>query len=206
MAVEEHDPHTGYSTTGHEWNGIKELNTPVPRAVYFFYCSRFCSQLSAGCCCRRGQRARPIAEGCLGSTNAMTWRYRFGKLRLNATVGRSRSSPKSFADIQADPHLMTTVRQVGRTMFGDNCAACHGADAKGSTGFPNLRRRHGCGAAPASNRRDDPSGHKLYSQGQSRFANAGVWTGSSHFARRDPRRHRICEDAVRSCGDDEYPP
>ena len=36
MAVEERDNHTGYLTTGHEWNGIKELNTPVPRAVYFF--------------------------------------------------------------------------------------------------------------------------------------------------------------------------
>ena len=36
MAVDERDPHTGYMTTGHEWNGIKELNTPVPRSVYFF--------------------------------------------------------------------------------------------------------------------------------------------------------------------------
>ena len=36
MAVDERDPHTGYMTTGHEWNGIKELNTPVPRPVYFF--------------------------------------------------------------------------------------------------------------------------------------------------------------------------
>ena len=36
MAVDERDPHTGYMTTGHEWNGIKELNTPVPRLVYFF--------------------------------------------------------------------------------------------------------------------------------------------------------------------------
>ena len=36
MAVSERDPHTGYLTTGHEWNGIKELNTPVPRVVYFF--------------------------------------------------------------------------------------------------------------------------------------------------------------------------
>jgi N-terminal domain of cytochrome oxidase-cbb3, FixP len=36
MALVERDPHTGYMTTGHEWNGIKELNTPVPRVVYFF--------------------------------------------------------------------------------------------------------------------------------------------------------------------------
>ena len=36
MAIEERDPHTGSLTTGHEWNGIKELNTPVPQAVLFF--------------------------------------------------------------------------------------------------------------------------------------------------------------------------
>ena len=33
---------------------------------------------------------------------------------------------------------MTIVRQTGRTLFGDNCAACHGFDAKGGKGFPNL--------------------------------------------------------------------
>ena len=32
----ERDPQSGYLTTGHEWNGIKELNTPVPRLVWFF--------------------------------------------------------------------------------------------------------------------------------------------------------------------------
>ena len=39
MAVDheqKRDPQSGYLTTGHEWNGITELNTPVPRAVWFF--------------------------------------------------------------------------------------------------------------------------------------------------------------------------
>ena len=36
MAVTERDPLSGHMTTGHEWNGIKELNTPVPKAVWFF--------------------------------------------------------------------------------------------------------------------------------------------------------------------------
>ena len=36
MAIDERDPHTGHKTTGHEWNGIKELNTPVPKPVWFF--------------------------------------------------------------------------------------------------------------------------------------------------------------------------
>jgi cytochrome c oxidase cbb3-type subunit 3 len=43
-----------------------------------------------------------------------------------------------FAAIQADPRLMTRVRQVGRTLFGDNCAVCHGRTAQGGDGFPNL--------------------------------------------------------------------
>ena len=48
VAVDERDPHTGYLTTGHEWNGIKELNTPVPKAVYFFLVVTRCSPSSTG--------------------------------------------------------------------------------------------------------------------------------------------------------------
>ena len=36
MATERHDPATGRLTTGHEWNGIEELETPIPRIVFFF--------------------------------------------------------------------------------------------------------------------------------------------------------------------------
>ena len=36
MSVKERDPLTGHLTTGHEWNGITELNTRVPRAVWWF--------------------------------------------------------------------------------------------------------------------------------------------------------------------------
>ena len=43
-----------------------------------------------------------------------------------------------YQDIQADPALMQTVRETGRALFGDNCAVCHGVDAKGGPGFPDL--------------------------------------------------------------------
>src|SRR5690606_8858552 len=36
MAVAQRDPHTGYTTTGHEWNGITELNRPVPKVIWLF--------------------------------------------------------------------------------------------------------------------------------------------------------------------------
>ena len=35
MSTDERDPLTGHQTTGHEWNGITELNTRVPRAVWW---------------------------------------------------------------------------------------------------------------------------------------------------------------------------
>ena len=38
----------------------------------------------------------------------------------------------------ADPALMGIVRRDGRGLFGDNCAVCHGTDARGGPGFPNL--------------------------------------------------------------------
>ena len=41
MAVEERDPQTGYLTTGHLWNGINELNTPVPKVIYAFLIATF---------------------------------------------------------------------------------------------------------------------------------------------------------------------
>jgi cytochrome c oxidase cbb3-type subunit 3 len=49
-----------------------------------------------------------------------------------------RIESESYAAILRDPVLMGAVRQTGRTLFGDNCAACHGAAAKGNKGFPNL--------------------------------------------------------------------
>jgi cytochrome c oxidase cbb3-type subunit 3 len=41
MSVNERDPHTGHMLTGHEWNGIKELNTPVPKPVWIFLTAAF---------------------------------------------------------------------------------------------------------------------------------------------------------------------
>ena len=42
----------------------------------------------------------------------------------------------AYQDIQADPSLMQIVRETGGTLFGDNCAVCHGVDAKADLAFP----------------------------------------------------------------------
>jgi cytochrome c oxidase cbb3-type subunit 3 len=70
------------------------------------------------------QRAVVTEEVKLAALDRATWTGRIEK--------------ESFADIQKDPQLMHDVRETGRTLFGDNCAACHGRHATGGKGYPNL--------------------------------------------------------------------
>ncbi len=73
MAVEEEDPVSGQKTTGHEWNGIKELDTPVPLGVLMFLVvthvwALLCVVPGAGL----SARARPTRRGSSVSTSAST--------------------------------------------------------------------------------------------------------------------------------------
>jgi cytochrome c oxidase cbb3-type subunit 3 len=44
----------------------------------------------------------------------------------------------SLAEIEKDPALLGLARARGKTVFGDNCAPCHGSGAAGAKGYPNL--------------------------------------------------------------------
>lgn len=138
MAVTERDPHTGYLTTGHEWNGIKELNTPVPRPVYFFLAATFLFSLGYWLLFPAFPLGWTYTKGLLGIDQRTTVDEVLQRAALQRQSWTKRIETEDFAAIQADPALMTNVRQTGRTLFGDNCAACHGLNAKGSKGFPDL--------------------------------------------------------------------
>ena len=138
MAVEERDPHTGYLTTGHEWNGIKELNTPVPRAVWFFLICAFLFSVGYWILMPAWPVGVTYTKGLLGVDQRATVEQKLATAVQDRSVWTKRIEDESFAQIQADPQLMQTVRETGHSLFGDNCAACHGRDAKGNVGFPNL--------------------------------------------------------------------
>ena len=57
---------------------------------------------------------------------------------MDREVWSKKIASQDYSAIQADPALMAVVRETGHTLFGNNCAACHGLDAKGGPGFPNL--------------------------------------------------------------------
>ncbi|MBN9531067.1 MAG: cytochrome-c oxidase, cbb3-type subunit III [Alphaproteobacteria bacterium] len=137
MAVEERDPYSGWMTTGHEWNGIKELNTPVPRAVWFFLGLAALFSLGYWILMPAWPLGRDYTRGLLG----LDQREIVAKSIAEAAADRpwlGEIANKDFPVILADPRLMADIRQTGRTLFGDNCAACHGQTAQGGPGFPNL--------------------------------------------------------------------
>ncbi|MEH2480880.1 cytochrome c oxidase cbb3-type subunit 3 [Nitrobacteraceae bacterium AZCC 2146] len=138
MAVEERDPFTGYLTTGHEWNGIKELNTPVPRAVIFFLIVTALFAVVYWILMPAWPLGVTYTKGLLGIDQRKVVAESIKEAALERSIWTRRIETESFKDIQADPRLMNVVRQTGGALFGDNCAACHGSKAEGGKGFPTL--------------------------------------------------------------------
>ena len=174
MAVEERDPHTGYMTTGHEWNGIKELNTPVPRPVYFFLIVTALFAVVYWMLMPAWPLGVTYTKGLLGIDQRTTVDESLKQAALERSVWTKRIETESFKEIQADPRLMDTVRQTGRTLFGDNCAACHGSDAQGGKGISEpddgvvalgWRSRKHC--------RNDPRRHQFRASAEQGIANDG---------------------------------
>ena len=138
MALEERDPQTGYLTTGHEWNGIKELNTPVPRIVFFFLIATALFSVVYWVLMPAWPLWSTYTKGLLGTDQRTVVDKSLKQATLSRAVWVDQINSKPFADIIKDPQLMDLVRERGRTLFGDNCAACHGRNATGGKGFPNL--------------------------------------------------------------------
>ena len=138
MAVGERDPHSGHMTTGHEWNGIKELNTPVPRAVWFFLIVTALFSLGYWILMPAWPVGKAYTRGLLGHDDKEIVNREVDRAALARSAWGQRIVVMDYGKIRADGELMMVVREHGQRLFGDNCAACHGMDAKGVKGFPNL--------------------------------------------------------------------
>ena len=144
----ERDAPSGYLTTGHEWDGIKELNTPVPRIVWFFIAVTHIWALGYLLLMPAIPLGNTYTKGILGADDraAVTESVKKAEAARAGWTGQLLS--KSYAEIERDPVLMADVRASGNALFGDNCAACHGQNGQGAPGFPNLMRSSLWGNSP----------------------------------------------------------
>jgi len=132
------DKISGTPTTGHAWDGIKELNTPMPRWwVWLFYVTIVWS-VGYWVVYPAWPTLAGYTRGVVGYTNrtqvavdlAALQQARGDKVAALAQVG--------LAEIEKDPTLLTLARAQGKAAFGNNCAPCHGLGATGAKGYPNL--------------------------------------------------------------------
>lgn len=140
MSVGERDPHTGHMTTGHEWNGIKELNTPVPKIVYFFLIVTTIFGLIWMFLMPSWPFIHSYYKGVLGLDQKQIVAVELDKGIALRAPWVDQVIADDFANIQNNPELMKNVLAAGHRLFGDNCAACHGEDGKGNIdmGAPDL--------------------------------------------------------------------
>ena len=138
MADVERDPVTGRDTTGHEWNGIKELDTPIPRGVLMFLIVTHVWAIFWWFMVPAWPLGVTYTKGLLGIDQQTTVEARVidGQQQRSGWTTRLESEP--YDTILADEALMRTVRDTGRQLFGDNCAACHGRDGRGRANYPDL--------------------------------------------------------------------
>jgi cytochrome c oxidase cbb3-type subunit 3 len=138
MGVIERDPYTGHGTTGHEWNGVKELNTAVPWVVWAFLIASVIFSVVWWILMPAWPLGTTYTKGLLGDDVRKDVAAHLQAAKEERSVWTQRIDKEDFAAIQADPALMKDVRETGHALFGDNCAACHGRKATGGPGYPDL--------------------------------------------------------------------
>lgn len=135
-----HDEVTGVDTTGHEWDGIKELNNPLPRWwLWTFYIT-----IIWGIGYTIAYPAWPLVEGAtaglLGySTRAEVAADIAAVDAQNAEVSARLASAELSALETTDPAYQYGVAG-GAAVFRSYCSQCHGSGAAGvqAAGYPNL--------------------------------------------------------------------
>lgn len=138
MSVRERDPLTGHETTGHEWNGIAELNTRVPRAVWFFIIVIHIYALIAWILLPTWPLIVTYTGGVLGIDQRRDVADDIATAEAARAVWRDRIAAGTLEEIRADPALMAAVDATGPALYGNNCLVCHGQGGRGGPGFPDL--------------------------------------------------------------------
>ncbi len=132
------DKVSGVETTGHEWDGIKELNNPLPRWwLWTFY---GCIVWAIGYTVLFP--AWPMVSAATGGLLGYSSRADLQQTLAEASAARQgvvdRIASSSLAEVMADPELARYATAAGSSAFKVNCSQCHGTGATGAPGYPNL--------------------------------------------------------------------
>ena len=122
---------SGDNTTGHVWDGdLRELNNPLPSWWMWLFILTVVFSLGY----------LVLYPGAGGREGAFGWSST-GQHQAEQEAARAAMAPvyARYAQASAETLMQDPAAMgIGERLFVNNCAACHGSDARGSKGFPNL--------------------------------------------------------------------
>lgn len=138
MTNRERDEVSGTETTGHEWDGLKELDTPLPRWWLFIFYATIVAAIIYWVLMPAWPMGNGYTKGILGWSDRANVAADVQGLRSARAPMFERLATATSTDIAGDPELQQFARAAGASVFGDYCATCHGAGGAGAPGFPVL--------------------------------------------------------------------
>lgn len=133
------DEVSGVQTTGHEWDGIRELDNPLPRWWLWVFYATIAASLVYWVLMPAWPGISGYTKGTRGHSDRANVAAEIEKLNASRAVVGAALMASTLEQIEADPELQSFALAAGGAAFGDNCATCHGAGGAGARGYPNLR-------------------------------------------------------------------
>ncbi|UVC15119.1 cytochrome-c oxidase, cbb3-type subunit III [Mesorhizobium onobrychidis] len=138
MSGEYIDEVSGVSTTGHEWDGIKELNNPLPRWWVITFYVTIVWAIGYTIAYPAWPMLRSATRGVLGYSSRNDVKNELAVTEVAKGKYVAALQAKTVSEIAADDALREFAITAGGAAFKVNCVQCHGSGAQGSKGFPNL--------------------------------------------------------------------
>ena len=138
MSAREIDQVTGVETTGHEWDGVKELNKPLPKWWVWTFYATIVWAIGYWIAYPPGRRFPATPRACSATASARWWRARSAAAKAAQSQYRDKLAATPIDKVKADADLLRFAIAGGGAAFQANCAPCHGRGAQGFAGYPNL--------------------------------------------------------------------
>jgi cytochrome c oxidase cbb3-type subunit 3 len=132
------DTVTGVPTTGHEWDGIKELDKPLPKWWVWTFYATILWAIAYWIVYPAWPTLTGYTKGMLGYSQRAVVTSDVKAAEVAQGRLRELLAAASFDRIKAEPDLLRFAMAAGAAAFQNNCAPCHGRGAQGFSGYPNL--------------------------------------------------------------------
>lgn len=138
MSNKEIDELSGTETTGHEWDGIKELNTPLPRWWLWTFYATIVWAIGYAIAYPAIPLIDSATAGVLGYSSRANLATQVASAQDAQSVYLTKIADADVTSIAADDELARFARAGGKSAFKVYCSQCHGSGAQGAVGYPNL--------------------------------------------------------------------